>query len=107
MILCILCTRAHVYESTWSYDSFPSLMLRASIFVVHLQPIKTLLDLTPLSRRLAAITPGFTGMFGAHIRIHCSRYTNGILLQPKLHPKEKAVWLARLLMDVKTREFQL
>jgi len=35
---------------------------RASIFVVHLQPIKTLLDLTSLSRKLAAITPGFTGM---------------------------------------------
>lgn len=41
--------------------------IRASIFIVHLQPIKTLLDLTPLSRKLAAITPGFTGLFGAHI----------------------------------------
>ena len=39
---------------------------RASIFLVHLQPIKTLLDLTPLSRKLAAITPGFTGMFDIH-----------------------------------------
>jgi len=41
---------------------------RASIFVVHLQPIKTLLDITQLSRKLAAITPGFTGMYS---EIYC------------------------------------
>ncbi|XP_065913432.1 mitochondrial inner membrane m-AAA protease component AFG3L2-like [Dysidea avara] len=39
----------------------PDIKGRASIFVVHLHPIKTLLDRTSLSRKLAAITPGFTG----------------------------------------------
>lgn len=43
------------------YLSPPDIKGRASIFLVHLQPIKTLLDLSPLSRKLAAITPGFTG----------------------------------------------
>ena len=34
---------------------------RASIFKVHLKPLKTKLDLRDLSRKLAAMTPGFTG----------------------------------------------
>ncbi len=35
--------------------------LRASIFKVHLKPLKTKLDLSNLSRKMAAMTPGFTG----------------------------------------------
>lgn len=34
---------------------------RASIFRVHLAPLKTSLDKVQLSRRLAAHTPGFSG----------------------------------------------
>eukprot|EP00800_Vazella_pourtalesii_P021116 TRINITY_DN7699_c0_g2_i6.p1 TRINITY_DN7699_c0_g2~~TRINITY_DN7699_c0_g2_i6.p1 ORF type:complete len:600 (-),score=130.82 TRINITY_DN7699_c0_g2_i6:827-2626(-) len=39
----------------------PDIKGRASIFKVHLQPIKTELDKNGLSRKLAALTPGFTG----------------------------------------------
>ena len=40
---------------------------RASIFKVHLQPIKTSLNLENLARKLAAQTPGFTGADVANI----------------------------------------
>ena len=40
---------------------------RASIFKVHLQPIKTSLNMDELSRKLAALTPGFTGADAANI----------------------------------------
>lgn len=40
----------------------PDIKGRASIFRVHLQPLKTDLDRVELSRKLAALTPGFTGM---------------------------------------------
>ena len=62
-------THVHMHKLIFSIYAF-----RASIFIVHLQPIKTLLDLTPLSRKLAAITPGFTGMFGAHIVVDTSTH---------------------------------
>ncbi|KAI6647247.1 hypothetical protein LOD99_12244 [Oopsacas minuta] len=39
----------------------PDIKGRASIFKVHLVPIKTELDKNALSRKLAALTPGFTG----------------------------------------------
>lgn len=39
----------------------PDIKGRASIFKVHLQPLKTLLDKLDLSRKMAALTPGFTG----------------------------------------------
>ena len=39
----------------------PDIKGRASIFKVHLSPIKTELDKNALSRKLAALTPGFTG----------------------------------------------
>lgn len=39
----------------------PDIKGRASIFKVHLKPLKTDLDRDDLSRKLAALTPGFTG----------------------------------------------
>lgn len=39
----------------------PDIKGRASIFKVHLKPLKTNLDRDDLSRKLAALTPGFTG----------------------------------------------
>lgn len=40
---------------------------RASIFKVHLAPIKTSLDLDEVARRLSALTPGFTGADVANV----------------------------------------
>lgn len=39
----------------------PDIKGRASIFKVHLSPLKTPLDKNDLSRKMAALTPGFTG----------------------------------------------
>uniref|UniRef100_A0A8D9AJZ0 AFG3-like protein 2 n=1 Tax=Cacopsylla melanoneura TaxID=428564 RepID=A0A8D9AJZ0_9HEMI len=39
----------------------PDIKGRASIFKVHLKPLKTDLDRADLSRKMAALTPGFTG----------------------------------------------
>ncbi|XP_073976128.1 AFG3 like matrix AAA peptidase subunit 2 isoform X2 [Rhodnius prolixus] len=39
----------------------PDIKGRASIFKVHLKPLKSLLDKDSLARKLAALTPGFTG----------------------------------------------
>lgn len=39
----------------------PDIKGRASIFKVHLNPLKTNLDKNDLSRKMAALTPGFTG----------------------------------------------
>ncbi|PNF15812.1 AFG3-like protein 2 [Cryptotermes secundus] len=39
----------------------PDIKGRASIFKVHLQPLKTNLDKIDLARKMAALTPGFTG----------------------------------------------
>lgn len=39
----------------------PDIKGRASIFKVHLSPLKTGLDKTELARKMAALTPGFTG----------------------------------------------
>merc|ERR1719411_1520927 len=43
------------------YVPAPDTKGRASIFKVHLGPLKTDLDKMDLSRKLAALTPGFTG----------------------------------------------
>lgn len=40
---------------------------RASIFKVHLKPVKTHLNLEELARKLAALTPGFTGADVANV----------------------------------------
>lgn len=40
----------------------PDIKGRASIFKVHLQALKTDLDKTDLARKMAALTPGFTGV---------------------------------------------
>jgi AFG3 family protein len=40
----------------------PDIKGRASIFKVHLQPLKTNLDKMDLARKMAALTPGFTGV---------------------------------------------
>ncbi|KAG1222959.1 hypothetical protein G6F68_020484 [Rhizopus microsporus] len=39
----------------------PDIGGRAQIFKVHLKPIKTNIDVEQLSRKLAALTPGFSG----------------------------------------------
>lgn len=39
----------------------PDIKGRASIFKVHLEPLKTDIDKTEVARKLAALTPGFTG----------------------------------------------
>lgn len=39
----------------------PDIKGRASIFKVHLGPLRTSLDKDELSRKMAALTPGFTG----------------------------------------------
>lgn len=63
LLCCIIYTACmHVYDIHCIPKVSTADYFRASIFVVHLQPIKTLLDITSLSRKLAAITPGFTGM---------------------------------------------
>ena len=43
----------------------PSIMLsfRASIFKVHLKKLKTELDKSDLARKMAALTPGFSGNY--------------------------------------------
>lgn len=43
------------------FVSAPDIKGRASIFKVHLQKLKTNLDKNDLSRKMAALTPGFTG----------------------------------------------
>ncbi|XP_058790658.1 AFG3-like protein 2 isoform X2 [Phymastichus coffea] len=43
------------------YVPAPDIKGRASIFKVHLQNLKTDLDKTELARKMAALTPGFTG----------------------------------------------
>lgn len=50
----------YIYSINYEYQ-LDSLPVRASIFKVHLKPLKTKLDLSDLSRKLAAMTPGFTG----------------------------------------------
>lgn len=43
------------------YVPVPDIKGRASIFKVHLGPLKTSLDKPQLARKLAALTPGFSG----------------------------------------------
>jgi len=43
------------------YVPAPDIKGRASIFKVHLKPLKSTLDKDTLARKLAALTPGFTG----------------------------------------------
>lgn len=45
----------------------PDIKGRASIFKVHLKPVKTRLNLEELARKLAALTPGFTGADVANV----------------------------------------
>lgn len=39
----------------------PDIKGRASIFKVHLRPLKTIVDKDQLARKMASLTPGFTG----------------------------------------------
>ena len=39
----------------------PDVKGRASLFKVHLKPLRTELDKEELARKMAALTPGFTG----------------------------------------------
>lgn len=45
----------------------PDIKGRASIFKVHLNPIKTTLNIDELARKLSALTPGFTGADVANV----------------------------------------
>ena len=49
----------------------PDIKGRASIFKVHLRQLKTKLDKSDLSRRMAALTPGFTGISSLIQRAAC------------------------------------
>ena len=49
------------------YVPAPDIKGRASIFKVHLGPLKTTLDKQDLARKMAALTPGFTGADIANI----------------------------------------
>ena len=49
------------------YVPAPDIKGRASIFKVHLKPLKTDLDRDDLARKLAALTPGFTGADVANV----------------------------------------
>lgn len=53
-------TRPGRFDRHISIDR-PDIKGRSQIFLVHLKPIKTSLDLTPLANKLAAMTPGFSG----------------------------------------------
>ena len=62
--------RHSVDTCTIAYFPHHSVLLslrRASIFKVHLKPLKTKLDIAGLSRKLAAMTPGFTGADVANV----------------------------------------
>lgn len=61
------------------YIPVPDIKGRASIFRVHLQPIKTSLDKVELSRKLAAHTPGFSGIFA-------SKYLNSFQFKALILP---------------------
>lgn len=43
------------------YVGSPDIKGRASIFKVHLKPLKTDLDKNVLARKMASLTPGFSG----------------------------------------------
>jgi len=43
------------------YVPAPDIKGRASIFKVHLRPLKTKLDKEAMARKMAALTPGFSG----------------------------------------------
>jgi len=43
------------------YVGLPDIKGRSSVFKVHLKPLKSLLDKDEVSRKLAALTPGFSG----------------------------------------------
>ena len=43
---------------------------RASIFKVHLNTLKTEMVIDELSRKMAALTPGFSGTYHSHVLFH-------------------------------------
>uniref|UniRef100_A0A914BX19 AAA+ ATPase domain-containing protein n=1 Tax=Acrobeloides nanus TaxID=290746 RepID=A0A914BX19_9BILA len=49
------------------YVPVPDIKGRASIFAVHLKPLKTSLEKKEVSRKLAALTPGFSGADVANV----------------------------------------
>lgn len=51
------------------YVPAPDIKGRASIFGVHLKPLKTDLDILETSRKMAARTPGFTGLVDIYMYI--------------------------------------
>lgn len=58
------------------YVPAPDIKGRASIFKVHLGPLKTDLNKDELSRKMAALTPGFTGEVFFRMSKNCSRRIN-------------------------------
>lgn len=47
----------------------PDIKGRANIFRVHLKALKTLVNKDELARKMAALTPGFTG-----VNMHCTLF---------------------------------
>lgn len=56
-----LLVREAIAERVQMQQVFFSFHFRCSIFKVHLKPLKTDLDLDIVARKMAALTPGFTG----------------------------------------------
>lgn len=53
----------------------PDIKGRASIFKVHLKPLKTDINKEDLARKMAALTPGFTGMIVFRIKsLYCFKH---------------------------------
>ena len=57
-------SHTHAMKLNGFYEIFQG---RASIFKVHLDGLKTELDKNDLARKLAALTPGFTGADVANV----------------------------------------
>ena len=67
------------------YVGAPDIKGRVSIFQVHLKPIKTELNLLELSKKMATLTPGFTGADIANVcneaALIAARYNSPSVLQ--------------------------
>ena len=61
------------------FVALPDIKGRASIFKVHLSPLKTDLDKDNLSRKMASLTPGFSGEFCDLFVDICEFFTKAVV----------------------------
>ncbi|CAB1339358.1 unnamed protein product [Coregonus sp. 'balchen'] len=82
ILLSVMETNCSVSESFYKLKGPPDIKGRASIFKVHLRPLKldSRIDSEALARKLAALTPGFTGADIANVcneaALIAARYLN-------------------------------